>query len=265
MLSLSNISAAKGKDYYKQVDSFSGGAKTNSRWMGKGAKLLGLNGSVERDSYLNLMRGQQPCGTARLPGRYLKAGGHRAALDMTFSAPKSVSIAALVGGERGVEEAHRRAVQTTLEHIETYHAQARLWDGRKQYSATTGNLVIAQFHCFTSRALDPQLLTHCVAISSTQCPEGNWKALTNESIYRNSKLLGSIYENELAYEVKRLGYDLVKRQNCLFEIAGYASRQIDHFSKRRKQILQCAGPNASGRKKQWATQVTRSGKMRPAP
>ncbi|MEM8715366.1 MAG: MobF family relaxase, partial [Cyanobacteria bacterium P01_G01_bin.4] len=266
MLSLCNISAAQGETYYKKENYYSNEeSKSHSQWSGAGAKQLGLSGEIDFESFSNLLHGQTPSGISPLPGRQIKTASHRAGIDLTFSAPKSVSIAALLGGDSRLEDAHRRAVQATLEHIEKYHAQARIWDGRKQHHVTTGNLIVAQFHHDTSRELDPQLHTHCVAISSTQCPDGKWKALTNESIYRNSKLLGSIYENELAYEVKQLGYEIEKRPHCMFELKGYSDSQLEHFSKRRQQILEYAGANATAKEKQWATLRTRAAKGQSVP
>ncbi|MEM8717534.1 MAG: MobF family relaxase, partial [Cyanobacteria bacterium P01_G01_bin.4] len=266
MLSLSNISAAQGETYYKKENYYSKEESTShSQWSGIGAKNIGLAGEIDFESFRNLLHGKTPAGTSPLPGRQVKNGTHRAGIDLTFSAPKSISIAALVGGDHRLEDAHRRAVQTTLEHIEKYHAQARMWDGRKQHHVTTGNLIVAQFHHDTSRELDPQLHTHCVAISSTQCTDGKWRALTNESIYRNSKLLGNIYRNELAYEVKQLGYEIEKRPGCIFELKGYSAPQLEHFSKRRQQILECVGAEASGYKKRWATLRTRAAKGQGMP
>ena len=260
MLSLSNVSPAQGETYYQQENYYSNEqSNSSSQWSGKGAENLGLSGEIDYESFTNLLHGEAPNGS-KLPGRQIKSKNHRAGIDLTFSAPKSLSIAALIGGDRRLEQAHRTAVEQTLAHVERYHAQARIWDGRTQTPTPTGNLIVAQFHHDTSRELDPQLHTHCVALSSTQMPDGTWKALTNESIYRNSKLLGSIYENELAYEVKKLGYEIEKRPHCMFELKGYSDSQLEHFSKRRQQILAYAGADATAKEKQWATLRTRAAK-----
>ena len=69
-------------------------------------------------------------------GREVTSVEHRAGLDATFSAPKSVSLNALVGGDERVREAHRESVRVALEELERY-TQARL--GNVNAPELTGN------------------------------------------------------------------------------------------------------------------------------
>ncbi|MEO0851983.1 MAG: MobF family relaxase [Cyanobacteria bacterium J06648_11] len=273
MMSLSNISAQQGETYYTHENYYCADeAQPQSEWAGIGAASLGLEGSVDRDRFSHLLNGLAPEGD-RLPGRRVNRAHqsetlrkHRAGLDMTFSAPKSVSLAALVNGDRELEMAHRTAVDRTLAHIESHHALTRKWDGRKQQPVRTGNLVVAKFHHDTSRELDPQLHTHCVAINATQLPDGTWRALSNESIYQNAKLLSSIYRNELAHEARKLGYDIECDRDCLFELKGYRPEQLEHFSERRQQILAfVGGAEANAIERGWAAIRTRARKGKDIP
>ena len=127
----------------------------------------------------------------------------RAGLDCTFSAPKSVSILALVAGDKRLEEAHREAVLRTLAIIERDYAMTRATRQGEVQVVNTKNLVVGQFHHDTSRELDPHLHTHCVLLNMTE-HNGRWYSLRNDDIHANKKLLGMIYQNELALQVNPL-------------------------------------------------------------
>ncbi|HEY9844931.1 MAG TPA: MobF family relaxase, partial [Candidatus Caenarcaniphilales bacterium] len=149
--------------------------------------------------------------------------------------------------------------------MEQQYAQARVWDGEKQQRVNTRNLIVAQFHHTTSREKDPQLHTHCVIINATQLPDGRWRALSNEALYRNKLLLGAIYRNELAQECRKLGYEIEKRPQELFEINGYTTQQLEYFSKRRQHIEALVGPDATAQEKQWAALYQRPAKGKELP
>lgn len=265
MLSVKNVSPGQGATYFKQENYYSSEeAMQHSQWSGKGAVKVELQGGVEGKAFKNLLEGYSPDGNQSLTGKQGKQN-RRAAVDCTLSAPKSVSLAALMGGQEKLLEAHKQAVARTLEVIEQRYAQARVWDGEKQQRVNTGNLIVAQFHHTTSREKDPQLHTHCVILNSTQLPDGRWRALSNEELYRNKKLLGAIYRNELAQECRTLGYEIEKRPDELFEIKGYTQEQLEHFSKRREHILNLVGPDATADEKQWAALYQRPAKGKEVP
>ncbi len=149
-----------GDDYYAES------GKAPSAWQGKGAKALGLSGAVDRDQFAKLLAGEvagQKLGTVH-DGEW----SHRPGWDLTFSAPKSVSILAEVAGDQRLVEAHQRAVQTALGLAETHFAATRIRDDGSIRREATGSLVIASFDHSTSRALDPQLHTHNVILNMTQ-------------------------------------------------------------------------------------------------
>ena len=222
-------------DYFKEDNYYSKSeAKEQSKWFGNGAAALGMEGQVEGELFKNLLHGQSPDGSKTLSGKKINPKKHRAGFDLTFSAPKSVSLAVLMGGDRQLEQAHRIAVERTLKIIEQQYAQARVWDGKQQQKVNTGNLIVAQFHHTTSREKDPQLHTHCVLLNSTQLKNGKWRALTNEELYNQKMLLGAIYRNELAYEARKLGYEIEPLQNLgtktdslVQHRSDYATNQFD--------------------------------------
>ena len=116
-------------------------------------------------------------------------------------------------------------------------------------------LAIAQFHHDSSRSLDPQLHTHNLILNLQQRPDGQWRSLDNEAIYRAKMLLGKVYRNELALEVQNLGYciQVTNERHGLWELQGFTSQQLEQFSKRTQQIQAAAGEDASSRKKAWIT------------
>ena len=150
-----------------------------TRWYGKGASALGLEGEIERESFENVCYGKSPDGS-----EYLGTKGdpekRRAGTDFTFSAPKSVSLTALVGGDTRLENAHRLAVEKTLKLIEERYAQTRITKNKKVTEVKTGNLVVAQFDHIESRELDPHLHTHALVMNLTQAENGKWYANDNE-------------------------------------------------------------------------------------
>jgi conjugative relaxase-like TrwC/TraI family protein len=261
MLSMRNVSAAQGQHYYSKDNYYSKSAtRLASQWWGRGAQQLGLSGQVQKQQFKVLLEGYSGEGQQLRAKKKNTQGQNRAALDMTFSAPKSVSLAALVGGDRRLEEAHRTAVNRTLELVQSRYAQTRVRINGDRQSITTGKLIVAQYHHDTSREKEPQLHTHCVVINTTQLENGKWQSLHADSIWRHSKLIGQIYQNELACEVQRLGYEIEPRAHGQFELKGYTTQQLKAFSTRRQQIVNLVGENASRRDKELACLATRQPK-----
>ena len=168
----------------------------------------------------------------------LSKSGHRAGVDCTFSAPKSVSLAALVGDRSELLEAHKKAVDYALDYLEKECVGTRIGRKDNRVFARTGNLVAAKFLHGTSREGDPQLHTHCVVLSMTSLPDDKWRSVHNDEIYKNSKLVGVIYQNKLAELVQKMGYEIEVKPKGTFELKGYSAEQLQGFSKRRSQVLE---------------------------
>ena len=173
----------------------------------------------------------------------------RAALDATFSAPKSVSVQALVFGKEEITEAHRRAVDKAMAVMEARYSTYRTGHKGAQVAEVSGKLIVAQFEHDTSRALDPQLHTHnaimnLVPTGKNEDGSTKYQALYTEDFFKNSKLGGVIYKNELALELKKLGYEIITVGDGSFEIKGMSPEQLRTFSKRRLEVEKNGGLDA---------------------
>ena len=237
MLSTSNLSTAQAETYYTKEDYYSSEETAHpTKWAGKGAAALGLSGTVSQHEFSSLLAGQAPDGQS-LSGKVVNPEKRRAATDFTFSAPKSVSIAALVQGDERVLEAHHQAVSQALSVLEDRYAQTRVSTSEGRQKVTTGNITAAVFTHSTSREAEPQLHSHCVVMNATQLPDGRWFSFSNESAIANKKLLGQIYQNELAISLQQQGYQIEPKAHGQFELKGYSSELLQTFSTRRQQIL----------------------------
>ncbi len=245
MLSIGALaSASQGASYYERDGYYAKDDPEHreaSAWTGKGAEELGLKGPVDPDTFRAVLEGRVPDGSGRQLGRRGKDGEihHRPGRDLTFSAPKSVSIAALVGGDDRIVEAHDRAVAATLAWVEENAAQTRMKgpDSGKMARVGGQKIVAALFRHDTSRNLDPQLHTHAVLANMVRGGDGKWRSMANEGLYARQKLVGMLYRNELAAGLAKLGYAIEKTHaDGRFEIAGIPREAIDAFSTRRAEI-----------------------------
>jgi conjugative relaxase-like TrwC/TraI family protein len=150
----------------------------------------------------------------------------RSLYDFTISAPKSVSILAVVAGDDRLIEAHRTAVSETLKEAEPY-AASRVRQARANEDRPTGNLALVVYHHDTSRELDPQLHTHAIAANLTyDGTEGRWKALQASEIYQRRAYLSEVYRNALAREVRALGYEVESQRDSKGHDAGFEIRGV---------------------------------------
>lgn len=231
------------RDYYAE------GERVVGYWQGSGAERLGLAGSVKSDDFEALRQGLDPKsgeflrprksadriasdGTTRSHGRTL--------YDFTISAPKSVSIMAILGGDERLIVAHEKAVSEALQELES-HASVRVRKDGANENRTSGNLVLAVYHHDTSRELDPQLHAHAVAANlSFDETEGRWKALQSSGIYERRAYLTEVYRNALAQQIRALGYEIDNRRDkkgrdAGFEIRGISDELLAKFSQRSLQ------------------------------
>ena len=235
-------SPAQGVSYYERDGYYARDDPAHleaSAWAGKGAEKLGLEGSVDPDVFKAVLEGRVPDGP-RL-GRAGKDGEitHRPGRDVTLSAPKSVSLAALIGGDGRVVDAHDHAVKRTLAWTEKNAAETRMKDPETGRMVRAGGqkMVAATFRHDTSRNLDPQLHTHAVIANMVQSEDGKWRTMANEKLYASKMLIGAMYRGELARALGKLGYGIEKTHaDGRFEIAGVPRGVIEAFSTRRAEI-----------------------------
>ena len=210
-----------------------------SAWAGKGAGELGLSGPVDPGTFQAVLEGKVPDGPHL--GKKDKDGEihHRPGRDVTLSAPKSVSLMALVGGDERIVAAHDRAVTRTLAWVERNAVETRVQDKASGAMVRVGGqqMVAATFRHDTSRNLDPQLHTHAVIANMVQGEDGKWRTMVNDGLYRNKMAMGAIYRAELARGLKDLGYGIEKTHgDGRFEIAGVSREVVEEFSTRRAEI-----------------------------
>ncbi|MGV7180270.1 MobF family relaxase [Xanthomonas axonopodis] len=236
-----NVTPIRGNNQYAAAHYFSAAddyyAKENpGEWQGQGAQVLGLTGPVEQAQLSRLLDGRLPNGERIQTTFDPTDNKKRMGLDLTFSAPKSVSMQALVAGDKDVTAAHDRAVTRALEQVERL-AEARKKVKGKSYRERTGNMVIGKFRHEMSRAKDPQLHTHSVVLNMTQRADGAWRALSNEDIFRVQHEVDALYKAELARGLQALGYAirLVDDQGN-FELDHISRDQIEAFSARSRII-----------------------------
>src|ERR1019366_2206711 len=209
----------------------------------------GLQGGVGSEHFARLSEGQHPHTEEELVrhqvsrtyegkfGREVTSAEHRAGWDATFSAPKSVSLTALVGGDDRVREAHRESVRVALSELERY-TQARI--GNVHAPETTGKFIAATFEHDTARPVDgyaaPQLHTHAVIFNVTERENGETRALQPHEMFVSQRYTTAVYRSELALRLERLGYELERGKHGQPEIRGYTKEYLEASSPRREQI-----------------------------
>ncbi|HCD9994920.1 TPA: conjugative relaxase, partial [Klebsiella pneumoniae] len=265
MLSFSQVkSAGSAGNYYTEKDNYYVIGSMEERWQGKGAELLGLEGKVDKQVFTELLQGKLPDGSdlTRIQDGVNK---HRPGYDLTFSAPKSVSMLAMLGGDKRLIDAHNRAVTVALNQVESLASTRVKKDGVSE-TVLTGNLIIARFNHDTSRAQDPQIHTHSVVINATQNGD-KWQTLASdtvgktgfsETILANRIAFGKIYQNSLRADVESMGYKTVDAgRNGMWEMEGVP---VESFSTRSQELLEAAGPDASLKSRDVAALDTRKSK-----
>lgn len=262
---LTRADIAQAASYYGDgADDYYAKEGDATQWQGKGAAALGLQHDVENQRFRELLAGKiEGKWTGRSATR--DDSKTRIGIDLTFSAPKSVSLQALLGGDVNIVKAHDAAVTKAIE-IAELHAQARRKSLGKSQIENTGNLIVAKFRHETSRELDPQLHTHAVVLNLTQRQDGEWRALKNDEIVKMTKFLGSVYRAELASELQRHGYELKHERDGFFELANFTRDQLEQFSRRGQQVEKALSEKgltratATQAQKQLATMQTRAKK-----
>ena len=225
-----------------------------SEWQGRLAEQWELDGAVGNDHFARLSEGQHPFTEEQLVrhqvsrtyegkgGREVTSVEHRAGWDATFSAPKSVSLTALVGGDERVREAHRESVRVALGEIEHY-TQARI--GNVHAPETTGKFAAATFEHDTARPVAgyaaPQLHTHAVIFNVTERENGQTRSVQSHELYASQHYGTAIYRAELATRLEKLGYELERGKDGQLEIKGYTREYLEASSPRRTERLLPSG------------------------
>jgi conjugative relaxase-like TrwC/TraI family protein len=256
MLTISKpLSSGQAQSYHKkeftsqEQNYWSQRGEIAGEWQGRLAAKFGLSGPVSEADFARLSQGQHPQTGEQLVrqrasyqyedsnGKTIKTMEHRAGWDATFSAPKSVSLTALVGRDHRVREAHREAVTAALKELESY-TQARI--GGNHLPETTGKFIVAKFEHDTARPVDgyvaPQLHTHAVLFNVTERANGETRAIQPQSLFASQQFATAIYQSELMYRLRQLGYEITAGRSGAPEIKGYTQEYLDASSPRSQQI-----------------------------
>ncbi|ALR22862.1 MULTISPECIES: MobF family relaxase [Sphingobium] len=248
MHSIASVRSAGGAAKYFTNDDFVAGdyytseqAGDVSQWGGEGLKdtPIAEGSAVTREAFEKVLLGETPTGE-QIEAKENRRPGY----DLTFSAPKSVSVMAYIAGDKrilGPEGAHINAVQKTMAWVEKNLAEGRKTADGKTVPVKTGNLVYALFQHDTSRALDPQAHIHAIVANMTRMPDGKWQALHADRIWGNNSVIGSIYHAFLRNEMEKLGYKVeLQGKHGTFELSGVPKKVIEVFSQRRADIVATA-------------------------
>ncbi|MGC2171824.1 MAG: MobF family relaxase [Candidatus Sulfotelmatobacter sp.] len=261
MLTISKpLSASQAQTYHvrefasQEQNYWSRDQQGHSEWQGRLAEQWGLQGGVGSEHFARLSEGQHPHTEEQLVrhqvsrtyegkfGREVTSVEHRAGWDATFSAPKSVSLTALVGGDDRVREAHRESVRAALQELERY-TQARI--GNVHAPETSGKFIAATFEHDTARPVDgyaaPQLHTHAVIFNMTERENDlengkQMRALQPHEMFVSQRYITAVYRSELALRLEKLGYELERGKHGQPEVKGYTKEYLEASSPRREQI-----------------------------
>ncbi|MGR9983480.1 MobF family relaxase [Escherichia coli] len=270
MMSIAQVrSAGSAGNYYTDKDNYYVLGSMGERWAGRGAEQLGLQGSVDKDVFTRLLEGRLPDG-ADLSRMQDGSNKHRPGYDLTFSAPKSVSMMAMLGGDKRLIDAHNQAVDFAVRQVEALASTRVMTDGQSE-TVLTGNLVMALFNHDTSRDQEPQLHTHTVVANVTQ-HNGEWKTLSSdkvgktgfiENVYANQIAFGRLYREKLKEQVEALGYETeVVGKHGMWEMPGVP---VEAFSGRSQAIREAVGEDASLKSRDVAALDTRKSKQHVDP
>jgi conjugative relaxase-like TrwC/TraI family protein len=238
-------------------------------------KELGLE-KITRQNLENALSGKIKDGVhlGRMTGEGLK---HHPGQEITFTAPKSFSIMALVAEDKRLLEAHAQAVSETLQYMNRHLIYARVQQQGIKHLEKTDNSIAAKFTHITSRAVkdaenkkkpDPGLHTHALVANATKCKDGEFRSIVFDKVYENQLNISELYNINLARESKAIGYDLQEGKTSAgrftFEIKGVSDKDIKEFSQRRTNIMEIANREGVSDVKgiEYIAKSTREGKMR---
>jgi conjugative relaxase-like TrwC/TraI family protein len=276
VLSIGKLVLGQQRYYEQQVaqggdDYYSGRGEAPGEWAGSGADELGLAGQVSAAQFNALLEGRDP----GLSGGRLRAGNSEptiAAFDLTFSAPKSVSVLCAVAPAEvsaALVEAHEEAVRSALAYLEETAVFVRRGAGGARFEHA-GGLIAAAYRHRISRALDPQLHTHVVAANLARGEDGRYTALHHPSLYRAARTAGYLYQSHLRSLVReRLGLEWGPVHKGAAELRELPVDLLRVFSQRRAQVeaavavkeLELGRPLTRAERSTWGAIATRDRKQ----
>ena len=249
MLSIGKLGAEQAGYYERQVahghdDYYSGKGEAPGSWTGRGAALLGLEGLVQTAQFNAMIAGLDPAAPElQRPLRDSGGAPKVVGFDLTFSAPKSVSVEfATQDPETSAQliAAHESAVAAALDYVQDEAIRVRRGHAGAMVLPGDGVIAAAYRHRM-SRSLDPQLHTHVVCANVARGPDGRWTALDARAIYQHARTAGFLYQAHLRAEVRdRLGWQWGPVVNGAAELTHISPALLSEFSRRRHEIARAA-------------------------
>ena len=200
-----------------------------------------------RDPKTNVQLGRKytPGGTYRDPLGVQRLRRSPSAFDLTYSVPKSISVAWALADEatrREIRAAFDLSVGAVVDYMQTHAVASRKGAGGVERVEVPGGAAVARFDHYTSRAGDPQLHAHLLWMNRVKCADGVWRTLDGRLLYRHLQSASMYGAAVLRAELsRRMGWSwdrIGKTRHA--EIAGVPQAIIDHWSTRRRQVARVA-------------------------
>lgn len=259
-----SIGALGSAEYYLAEARYYLGEKEfpSGYWLGDARNQLNLPDVVEGNALKALFEGFMPKDAGRKLVQNAGNSKRKLGWDLTFSAPKSVSVLwALVPKLRPtLLQAHRVAVERAYSYLETKAAFTRR--GKGGSTREPCRLVAAAFEHWTTRAGDPGVHTHMLVVNLGLRRDMSWGSILSEEFFSHKMAAGAIYRDELAHQLKQKLSLALRPVGCWFEVASIPNSVIRHFSTRRREILAAVGPEATAAEAAKAALTTRRSKKR---
>lgn len=238
VLSIGAMGGGQGEYYIGlgREDYYTEGGEPPGKWFGRGAEDLRLRGIVDPDAFRNLLEGCSPKGAPLIQNAGEK--DHQPGWDLTFSAPKSVSVIwsqADSQTRKEIQNCHEAAVKKAIEYLEDTAGFTRR--GKGGITVEQAKLIVATFEHGTSRAQDPQLHTHAIVINVGVRRDGTTGTILSKPLYQAKMATGAVYRAELAHQLEQRLSLIAERTGRTFEICGVDKGLVAEFSKRREEIL----------------------------
>jgi conjugative relaxase-like TrwC/TraI family protein len=253
--------ATTGADYYladlaRELPLATTGRSGGAQWCGRAAAGLGLVGAVDPEGFRAVLSGRHPASDRRLRSDRALVGAY----DLTFGAPKSVSVLFGLGGAdhaRRVLAAHHDAVNGALTYIERHGLSARRGSGERREVVPTSGVVAGSFTHGVNRNLDPHLHSHVVVANLVHGEDGRWSACDQRGLWAHAPAAGAVYESHLRTELSlQLGVTWSERPDLRTEVAGISPLLLGEFSSRsadiRRHMAQWGSHSGRGSRVAWA-------------
>lgn len=245
---------AQGREDY-----YAGNGEAPGEFVGTGTQALGLTGEITRDQLIAMFAGKDPTTGQQLAKRTARSSV--TGFDLTFSAPKSISVLYAVGGDelaRLLTGAHDEAVREALAYMESNAARVRRGHNGTQAERDRGDargferarsvaaegFVAGAYRHRMSRNQDPQLHTHVVVMNMAKGPDGRFTALDGQHLYAHVKATGFVYQAHLRQAVRqrREWVDWGTVRNGMAELTEeqVSVEVLKRFSSRRAEIVEKA-------------------------